>query len=131
MLKKTMTYVDFDNNTRTEDFYFNLTKAEVLEMQMVEVGGLEQMLRKMIAEQNIPQLIKYWKFIILKAYGQKSPDGRRFMKSEEIANSFSQTNAYSDLYMELSTDGDKAADFVNAIMPQDLSNPEGPTLLKG
>ncbi len=121
MLKKTITYEDFDGNKRTEDFYFNLSKAEVLEMEMGVTGGMTQMLNKIVAAQDGKRIIETFKEIILKAYGEKSPDGKRFIKSEEIATAFSQTEAYSQLFMELATDADAAAKFVNGIVPVDAA----------
>ena len=123
MLKKTITYEDFDGNKRTEDFYFNLSKAEVLEMEMGISGGMSQMLNKIIAAQDGGRVIKIFKDIILKAYGEKSPDGKRFIKSEEISTAFSQTEAYSQLFMELATNADAAATFVNSIIPVDITKP--------
>ncbi len=117
MLKKTITYEDYDGNKRTEDFYFNLSKAEVLEMEMGISGGMTQMLNRIIAEQDSEKIIKTFKEIILKAYGEKSPDGKRFIKSEELSTAFSQTEAFSQLFMELATDADAAAKFVNGIIP--------------
>lgn len=123
MLKKTITYEDFDGNKRTEDFYFNLSKAEVLEMEMGISGGMTQMLNKIVAAQDGGRVIKTFKDIILKAYGEKSPDGKRFIKSEEISTAFSQTEAYSQLFMELATNADAAATFVNSIIPVDTTKP--------
>lgn len=120
MLKKTMTYTDYDGNQRTEDFYFNLTKAEVMEMELGTTGGMQKMLEKIVAEQDSRRIIEVFKEIILKAYGEKSPDGKRFIKSEELANSFAQTEAYSDLFLTLATDADAASEFINGIVPQDL-----------
>lgn len=123
MLKKTITYEDFDGNSRTEDFYFNLSKAEVLEMELGISGGMTQMLTKIIAAQDGERIIKTFKDIILKAYGEKSPDGKRFVKSEEISTAFSQTEAYSQLFMELATDANAAANFVNGIVPANTTKP--------
>jgi hypothetical protein len=119
MLKKTITYVDFDGNERTEDFYFNLTKAEVTEMEMSIDGGLTKTLQRVVAAQNPPELIKIFKEVVLKAYGEKSPDGRRFVKSQELRDGFACTQAYSELFMELATDADAAAAFMNGIAPTD------------
>lgn len=118
MLKKTITYTDYDNNTRTEDFYFNLTKAEVAEMEFGEAGGMAQMLQKIVAEQDTKRIMEVFKDIVLRAYGQKSPDGKRFIKNQELRDAFAQTEAYSDLFMELASDADAAAKFINAILPQ-------------
>jgi len=120
MLKKTITYTDYNGNERTEDFYFNLSKAEIMEMEMGISGGMTQMLNRIIAEQDSEKIIKTFKEIILKAYGEKSPDGKRFIKSEELSTAFSQTEAFSQLFMELATDADAAAKFVNGIIPVDL-----------
>lgn len=120
MLCKQITYVDFNEIERTENFYFNLTKAELAEMDLTTEGGLEQMLRKIIDSKDVPSLVTIFKKVILKAYGIKSEDGKRFIKSEEISRAFTETQAYSDLFMELASDADKASDFINRIMPRDL-----------
>lgn len=118
MLKKTIAYTDFDGNERKEDFYFNLTKAEVAEMEMTTEGGLAKMLEKIVAAKDSKRIIEVFKDLVLRAYGEKSPDGKRFIKSQEIRDAFSQTEAYSDLFMELATNADVAAKFVNGIIPQ-------------
>lgn len=120
MLKKTMTYQDYDGNSRTETFHFNLSKAEVMEMEMGTTGGMQQMLEKIVAEQDTKRIVEIFKEIILHAYGEKSADGKRFHKSKELTEAFSQTEAYSDLFMELATDADAAAAFINGIIPQNL-----------
>lgn len=117
MLKKTITYTDYNGNERKEDFYFNLSKAEAIEMQLSTTGGLSQMIENIIAAQDTPALIKIFKELVLKSYGKKSDDGRRFIKSPEIAEEFSQTEAYSILFMELATDDVAAAEFVKGITP--------------
>lgn len=117
MLKKTITYVDYDGNERTEDFYFNLTKAEVTEMEMSQKGGLVNTIQKIVAEQNSQRIIEIFKDLILKSYGEKSLDGKRFIKSQELRDGFEQTEAYSDLFMELAQNADSAAAFVNGIIP--------------
>ena len=118
MLKKTITSVDFNGNERTEDFYFNLTKAEVMEMEMSTVGGLSEMIQKIVSAQDTPSIIKVFKDLILRSYGEKSADGKRFIKTPEMAEAFSQTEAYSVLFMELATDAEAAAAFVNGIIPK-------------
>lgn len=117
MLKKTITYTDYNGTERTEDFYFNLSKAEVMEMEMGIEGGMTEMINKIVAAKDAPAIIAIFKKLILKAYGEKSADGKRFIKSDEISTAFAQTEAYSDLYMELATNADKAAEFVNGIVP--------------
>ena len=124
MLKKTITYTDYNGSERTEDFYFNLSKAEVMEMEMSTSGGLAGMIQRIVAAQDAPAIIKIFKELVLKAYGQKSPDGKRFIKSEELSTEFSQTEAYSILFMELSTDADAASEFVTGIVPVDKDQVE-------
>ena len=121
MLKKTITYTDYNGSERTEDFYFNLTKAEIMEMEMGTTGGLAEMITRIVAAQDQPAIIKIFKDMILKAYGEKSADGKRFVKSDEIAAGFAQTEAYSIMFMELATDADAAAKFVNGIVPADMA----------
>lgn len=121
MLKKTITYEDFNGVERKEDFYFNLSKAEIMEMQFGTVGGLDVMLKKIIDAKDVKSIMDTFKMLILKAYGIKSDDGRRFIKSEEIAKEFEQTEAYSILYMELASDDNAAAEFVNGIIPKDVA----------
>ena len=117
MLKKTITYTDYNDVERTEDFYFNLTKAELMEREMGAVGGLSGMIEKIVSAKDAPAIIKVFKELVLKAYGEKSADGKRFIKSKEISDAFSQTEAYSQLFMELATDADAASKFVNGIAP--------------
>ena len=121
MLKKTIKYTDHNGAERTEDFWFNLSKAEIMEMELSTTGGLAELIQKIVKEQDAPAIIKIFKDLILKAYGEKSPDGKRFIKSDEIALAFSQTEAYSNLFMELATDADAAAKFVNGIIPADAA----------
>lgn len=120
MLKKTITYTDYNETKRTEDFYFNLTKAEIMEMEMSTSGGLAEMIQRIVKAQDQPAIIKVFKDLVLRAYGEKSADGRRFIKNDEIRDAFSQTEAYSILFMELASDADKAAAFVNGITPADV-----------
>lgn len=117
MLKKTIEYVDFDGKNRKEDFYFNLTKAEVTEMELSTQGGLTKELEKIVAEQDSKKIVESFKNLILKSYGEKSPDGKRFIKNQELTDAFVQTEAYSELFMELATNADMASAFVNGIVP--------------
>ncbi len=120
MLKKTITYIDYNGSERTEDFYFNLSKAEVMEMEMSTQGGLAERIQKIVSAQDAPAIIQVFKDLIMKAYGEKSPDGKRFIKSAALSEAFTQTEAYSQLFMELATDASKAAEFVNGIIPSGL-----------
>ena len=112
MLKRSITYTDYNGGTRTEDFYFNLTQAEVTEMELSVDGGLVEMINRIVAAQDGKQIIATFKDIILRAYGEKSPDGKRFIKNQELRDAFAQTEAYSILFMELATNADAAAAFV-------------------
>lgn len=120
MLKRAITYTDYNGNTRTEDFYFNISKAELAEMELTTNGGFGEMVQKIIKANDQPAVIKLFKKIILKAYGEKTPDGKYFNKSEALSDAFSHTEAYSELFMELATDSEAASAFVNGIIPQDV-----------
>ena len=132
MLKRTISYTDFDGNQREESFYFNLTKSELTEMELSATGGLTRMIEKIVETQDGARIISIFKELILKAYGEKSPDGRRFIKSKEISEAFSQTGAYDVLFMELATDADKASEFIKAVIPSDIdtSGANVPQLVK-
>ena len=121
MIKETITYVDYNDVERTEDFYFNLSRAELMEIEMSTSGGLVEMVNRIVAAQDAPAIIKVFKELILKADGVKSDDNKRFIKSEEISKAFSETPAYSELFMELATDDKAAAKFVEGIVPADIS----------
>lgn len=134
MLKKTITYVDYDDNTRVEDFYFNLTKAEITEMQVSVDGGLVKMIEKILSAKDQRQIVGVFKDIILRSYGEKSPDGRRFIKSQELRDAFSQTEAYVQLFEELSSNPEAAAAFVKGIIPKTdaaLASAETPAATSG
>ncbi len=122
MLKKTFTYTDYDGNERTEDAYFNLSETELVRMENSTEGGLRNTLEKIVAEKDNVQIMKYFDDIIRMSYGQKSPDGRRLIKSDQLFEEFTQTEAYNQLMMELYTDADAAADFVNGLIPKNLSS---------
>lgn len=126
MLKKTITYTDFNDVERTEDFYFNLSEVEILEMEAEAStsGGLAEMFRKMVRDNDHKNLMRVFKDLILKSYGEKSSDGKHFLKIDENGNplsvGFSQTNAYVKLFMEVSSDADTASNFINGIIPQKI-----------
>ena len=120
MLKKTITYTDYNGNSRTEDFYFNLTKTELMKMEMGTNGGLSEMVKSIIAAQDQAALIQIFEDLILKAYGVKSLDGKRFEKSAQLSEAFAQTEAYDQLFMELATDDKAAIAFINGIIPDSM-----------
>lgn len=118
MLKKTITYTDYNDVERTEDFYFNLSKAEIAEMELEVPGGMTAMIERITKTKDAPSLVKIFKELILRSYGEKSDDGRRFIKSEELSKKFEQTEAYSELFMELATNADSASEFIKGITPK-------------
>lgn len=120
MLRKEITYPDYNGTMRTENFYFNFTEAELMEMELTTNGGYVETINSIIAANDTPTLVRIFKDLILKAYGEKTPDGKRFVKSDEISKAFSQTEAYSILFMELATNADAASVFVNGIIPKKL-----------
>ena len=120
MLIKKITYKDFNGMERTEDFMFHLMESEIAEMELSTAGGFAESLEKIVQTQNVPEIIKEFKKIILKAYGVKSPDGKRFIKNDKLTEEFSQTNAYSKLFMELATDDKAASVFINGIIPEEM-----------
>lgn len=124
MLSKKIKYTDYNGVEREETFLFNLSKAELMEMELGTAGGLADMIKNIVAAQDTPSIVKIFKELVLKAYGEKSPDGKRFIKIDEKGNplsvGFSQTEAYSNLFMELATDADAAAKFVRGIVPGDI-----------
>lgn len=125
MLVKNIKYTDYNGVEREEKFLFNLSKAELMEMELGTTGGLADTIRTIIQTQDTPSIIKIFKELILKAYGEKSPDGKRFLKIDEngkpLSLAFSQTEAYSILFMELASDAKAAAEFVRGIVPSDIN----------
>ena len=118
MYKKTITYTDYDGNERTEEFYFNLSKAELLELELKTPGTYTAMLEQIIKSKDTSELVMLFKDFITRSYGKKSPDGRRFIKNDEVLDEFMQTEAYTELFMELSSNADSASEFINGIMPK-------------
>ena len=135
MLTRTVTYTDFDGVERTETYRFNLSKSELIEMELGREGRLTTALDRIVKAKDTPSLIKEFKWLILKAYGEKSADGKKFNKSDEISEAFSHTQAYDQIFMELVTDDEKAAAFINALIPADLAkevenNPEYKSMIE-
>lgn len=121
MYTKTITYTDYNGNERTEKFLFNFSKAEILEMELSTTGGFTEKLQKIIDAQDIPTMTSVFKELLLKSYGEKSDDGRRFIKSAELSKAFSETEAYSNFYMELVENTDSAIEFINGVVPADVA----------
>lgn len=126
MLKKTITYTDYNGVERTEDHWFNINQAEALEMEMSENGGLTTLLERIIQEKDSKKIITFFKDFIQRSYGVKSNDGKRFIKNEEVLNEFVQTEAYVKLYMELAFDAKAATEFVNGVLPTTMPKSTAP-----
>lgn len=120
MYKKTVTYTDYNDNERTEDFYFSFTKAELLDKQMGVAGGYAAVIDNIAKTKDLPAMIKIFKELVMEGYGVKSDDGRRFVKSEELTREFMETPAFSEIYMGLVTDDKAAAEFINKAFPSTL-----------
>lgn len=123
MITKTIKYVDYNGVEREEKFLFNLSKAELMEMEMGTEGGLAETIEKIVEVKDAPSIIKMFKELILKAYGEKSADGKRFVKVKDgvrLSDAFAETEAYSQLFMELATDADAASKFIQGIIPSDI-----------
>lgn len=118
MLKYTTTYKDFNGNDKTDTFYFNLTRLECLELDLGVDGGMEGYLTNLVEQQDFRSLVREFKKIILASIGEKSLDGRQFVKTDEIRNGFAATNAFVDLFMRMATDTQFAIDFFNQVIPQ-------------
>lgn len=121
MLKKRITYTDYDGVSRTEDFYFHINKYELTKMTYSHDGGLDKKLARITDAQDNKQILQEFEDLIRLSYGVKSDDGKRFVKSPELTEEFLQTNAFEVLFMELMGDPKAAANFVNAIIPSDLA----------
>lgn len=119
MRKETITYTDYNGLEKTEDFYFHFTEAELMELELTTHGGLVETMQQMVKSKDVPSIVSSVKNILLKAYGVKSPDGRRFIKSPELSTEFSQTPAYSILWMQIVQDDKKAAEFFTEVIPKD------------
>lgn len=128
MIAKTIKYKDYNGTEREDKFFFNLTKAELTEMELSIQGGLSDMIHGIVEAKNTPEIIKIFKKIILKSYGEKTADGKRFRKTDDNGNplsiAFSETEAYSILFIELANDDEKAAEFINGVMPTDIDKNE-------
>ena len=121
MYKYTATYTDYDGVERTEDFLFNLSEAEIVEMEYGVTGGMQRMLEQIVAAKDTKRIMDVFKDLIKRAYGVKSPDGRRFEKDEKLSKEFTETPVYSDMFMKFAREADAAAEFVNKIIPQSVA----------
>lgn len=121
MLKKTITYEDFNGETVSEDFFFHLSKAELVELELSHKGGLSESLKRIVEAEDGKGIIAEFKNIIMTAYGKKSDDGRRFIKNQELRDEFASTEAYSSLFMELVTNTDAAIEFINGVIPSGMA----------
>jgi hypothetical protein len=115
MIVKEVTYINFDGEEVTEKFYFNLTKAELTKMELSYEGGLMKAIDRIVESKNLKQIADVIEDLILRSYGEKSADGKRFIKNKDTYDSFAQTGAYSKIFMEMVTNADAAAAFINAL----------------
>lgn len=122
MLEKKIKYTDYNGNEREETFYFYLSQAELVEMNLSTDGGMDTYIKRITEEQDVKKIMEIFKSLICKSYGKKSDDGKRFVKSPELTKEFTETEAYSDLFVELSTDAKKAAAFVKGILPSKIQS---------
>lgn len=131
MLKKTVTYTDYNDVERTEDFYFNLTRTELMDMEASFPGGMSTYMSAVSASKDVPKMLEFFKTFLMKAYGQKSDDGKRFIKSDDISKAFSETPAYDSIVQELMTGEGRIVDFMLGIMPADVAKKVRDTLPAG
>ena len=124
MLKRTISFEDFNGEQASEVYYFNLSKSELIELEVGYKAGLQAALTKIIEAEDRQALVTEFKKIILLAYGVKSEDGKRFVKNDQLREEFQQTAAYQQLFMELALDSDKAAEFINGVLPKDMTVPQ-------
>lgn len=122
MLKRNITFTNFDGESKTKTFYFNLTKTELLELESSAEGGLAASLQSIVDSKNAATLISEFKKIIMMAYGERSEDGDRFTKSAALSEQFSQTAAFDQLFMDLAQDDQLASDFILGVMPSDITS---------
>lgn len=116
MRKETITYTDYNDVTRTEDFFFNLNEAELTALQYGVDGGMKEMLERIVKSNDNKQIMACFRDFISKSYGEKSPDGRRFVKSTELSEAFMQTEAYNELMLRFMTDANYSAEFINDVL---------------
>lgn len=118
MIKKTITYQDFNGESHTEDFYFHLNEVEITELQFSKDGGLDKMLERIVNEQDNREIVAFFKELLIKSVGKKSPDGKLFVKNDEIRDAFIQSPAYPKLFMDMANSAESATVFVNGIIPK-------------
>lgn len=121
MLKKTITYTDYDGMERTEDFWFNLSKTELTKLDAELPGGVLGVLRKIIDKKDRKALVDFIETLILRSYGEKTLDGKRFVKTPDMAEEFMQTPAYDELFMSILSDTDSQTSFINGVIPQSMA----------
>lgn len=126
MLKIKETYIDYNGMERTEEFYFDYNEAEIAEMELSEAGGLVEHIQRICSKLDGKAIIKVFKDLVLNAYGEKSEDGRRFVKNDKLKEEFSQTRAYSQIFMRLALDAEEAANFINNVVPEKHSQETTP-----
>lgn len=130
MIKKTITYTDFDGNERTEDKYFHMTKRELIKWETESgSGGMEKLIEKIIAEEDRHKIVEMFDDLILRSYGEKSMDGRTFIKNDELRDAFMNSAAYDQLFYDLLSNTEAATEFVNGLVPKDIDKPAPPQIV--
>lgn len=121
MIREVVKYEDYNGLEREEALYFNLNEAELMEMELTTAGGYAEMIEKIVAAQDGPSIFRIFKDLLLNSYGEKTPDGKGFLKSPELRAKFESSKAYSVIFMKLVTDSDAAAKFINGVIPSDMA----------
>ena len=122
MLKREINYEDFNGNQSTDICYFNISKPELMELEVSYSEGFGTLLQNIVDTKDNKELVRRFKEIILMSYGQKSDDGKRFVKSDELCLEFSQTAAFQSLFMELASNENAAVEFLTGVLPRDMRN---------
>lgn len=116
MYKTTIEYEDYNGVQRKEEFYFNLSKAELMEMDLSTQAGIEEKFRMIIQTKDNAEIVKTFKDLILRSHGIKSEDGTRFIKTDALRENFEQSAAYSEYFMRLLSDPDEQQRFMNGVI---------------
>ena len=120
MLKRPITYTDFDGNEITEDFYFNLSASDIVNLDAKYEGGLEGAIKRIAAAEDKTAMIMEMEKVILASYGERSEDGKRFRKSDELSSDFRYHAAYDVLFFEIISDENKMVEFITQVIPKAL-----------
>lgn len=127
MLKKTITYTDYNGKEQTEDCYFHLNRVELMDIALdlpddiVDSSADGEVRAHLIDKLGNKGMFEFIKTVVTKSYGVKSTDGRRFIKSAELSDEFTQTPMFDKIMTEFATDDKAAANFIKAVIPGDAA----------